>query len=229
MTPQDASVEGLIASGLSPLEALWLSFVNYLPQLFAAVVILTIGWAVAAIVGRILENVLRSIGIDRALQRIDAPESTRVAMNRYPLSSMLASAVKWLLIIASVGVAADALNLTQVNQFVGAIFAYIPNVLVAAIILAIGFVASRIVGDFIATAVNVSRFPFGNRIAVSSVARYAIIAFAIMASLTQLNVVPRLIDIFFAGLVFALALAFGLGGRDHASDALRTLREQRQS
>lgn len=224
------SVRELLAEGVSPLQTLWLQFIEYLPQIIAAAIILAVGWFIASLIGRLTTRVVRWTGVDAWVERTGINERLRLdAGSRYTiLSGMVGSLVKWLVVLAVIGVAADAANLPQVSEFVGSIFAYIPNVVVAVIILAVGVVGAQYAADFLVTGITASRFPVGNRQIVANVAKYAIITFAIMAALTQLGIVPNLIQILFGGLVLALAIAFGLGGREHANDAIRRMRQQAQ-
>lgn len=218
----------LLAGGLDPVRALWFQFVQYLPQIVAAVIIVAVGWFVASLLGRLATKIVQMTGVDQWVNRTGINERLSIDTgSRYALlSGMIGSFVKWLIILAVIGVAADAMNLPQVNEFIGAVFAYIPNVIVAVIILAIGLVGAQYAADFVVTGIDISRYPVANRQIIASVAKYAIIVFAIMAALTQLRIVPNLIEILFAGLVLALALAFGLGGRDHANEAIARLKQQ---
>jgi len=219
---------GLLAAGLNPVQALWFEFIQYVPAIIAALIILLVGWALGVIFGNIATSIVRYTGVDNWVKRVGLNERLRLEHgSRYALlSGIIGSFVKWLIVLAAVGVAADAANMPQVGQFVGSIFAYIPNVIVAIVILAVGFVGATYASDFVIAGVSMANLPVTNRDAIASITKYAIIVFAIMAALTQLQIVPNLIQILFAGMVLALALAFGLGGRDHANDAIRQLREQ---
>ena len=222
-----SSVTGLLASGLTPLRVLWFQFVEYLPLILGAALALIVGFFIASVIGRLTTRIVRSTGVDTWVQRAGINEQFRLrdGSSYALLSGMVGSIVKWLIILATLGVAADILNMPQVNEFIGQIFAYIPNVIVAVIILTVGFLGSSYAAELIR---NMRATLPGNRDAVATFARYSILVFSVMAALTQLRIVPNLIEILFAGLVFALALAFGLGGREQASEALRDLRQQAQ-
>ncbi len=222
------SIMSLLASGLNPVLALWYQFIQYIPQLVAAAVILLVGWALGVILGDLATRFVKYTGIDNWVKSTGLNERLRIEHgSRYAmLSGIVGSFVKWLVILAAIGVAADAANLPQVGLFIGAIFSYIPNVIVAIVILVVGFIGATYAYDFAQAGMGISMLSDNNRGTVAGIIRYAIIVFAIMAALTQLQIVPNLIQILFAGLVLALALAFGLGGRDHANDAIRRLREQ---
>jgi hypothetical protein len=201
------------------LSAMWTRFFDFLPQLITAIIILVIGWLVAYALAAVVRSLVRYSGLDRWVERarlnhrLSIEEGSKYAF----ASNLAASLVKWIVMIVTLGFAADVLGLPGVRAFIGTILAYIPNVIVAVVILAIGIVASQIVSEFIAIGEMMLDISPRAKRALSQVAKYAIIVFSIMAALIQLNIVPQLIEIAFAGLVFALALSFGLGGREQAS------------
>lgn len=218
------TMNDVLAQGLTPLKVLWFQFIAVVPQLIGAAIIVALGWVAAVFVGRLTTRVVASTGVDTLVQRSGLNTQLKLSDgSRYALlSGMVGTIVQWLIILATLGIAADALNMPQVSQFVGQIFAYVPNIIVAVIVLTVGIIGSQFAANIVRS--GVGQFP-GNRETIASVVRYAILTFSVMAALTQLRIVPNLIEILFAGLVFGLALAFGLGGRDHARDAIARMRE----
>jgi hypothetical protein len=209
-------------------QALWLRFIDLVPQLVGAIIVLAIGIAIAYIVAAIVRKGLQFTGIDNWVSRARLNERLSIDhQSSYALiSNMVASIVRWVIIIGTLGVAADMLNLTGVQVFIGTILAYIPNVIVAVIILTIGIIAGQIVAELVGAGEGILSVSLRARKTVSLVAKYAIITFSIMAALIQLNIVPALIQILFGGIVLALALAFGLGGREHASQWISDMKRQ---
>ncbi len=211
----------------SSLQALWVQFVNYIPQVIVAILILAIGWIVASVVASIVRRILRFTGVDNWVEHTGL--NTRFKLHpgsRYALvSNLVASIVSWVIILGAVGIAADTLHLTGVQSFIGAILAFIPNVIVAVIILTIGMIASQLLSEVVTASTSAAKVP-GNRKLLGSLTRYAVIIFSVTAALFQLHVVPELIEIGFAGLVLALAISFGLGGKDHADQCISDLKKQ---
>jgi hypothetical protein len=208
-------------------QTLALRFIDFLPQLIGAVIVLIIGWVVAVILASLVRRLVRFSGIDGYVERtgLNRRLNIREQSSWALVSNVVASIVKWVIVIGTVGIAANMLNLPGVQQFIGTILAYIPNVIVAIIILTIGVVAAQIVSELVMAGESLFGLTQRSRIILSRVARYAIIVFSVMAALTQLNIVPQLIEIAFAGMVLALALAFGLGGREHAREWIANLRQ----
>lgn len=212
------------------LQSLWLRFIDFLPQLVGAIIVLILGWIIAAIVAMVVRRIVQFTGIDGWVKRTGLNERLRLrdGSNYALVSNFVASVVKWVIILGTVGLAADMLGLAGVRAFTGTILAYIPNVIVAVVILSIGMIAAQFAAEFVSAGAASTQMPGANRKILAAVARYSIMVFAIMAALTQLNIVPQLIEIAFAGLVFALALAFGMGGREHASRWIEQLRSRTQ-
>ncbi len=227
-TDTTGSVTGLLASGLDPLKFLWLAFIQYLPQILGAIIIIIVGWFVASIVGTIVKRAVKFTGVDAWVEKSGLNARLKLdTRSRYALvSSMVGTIVKWVLLLGTIGIASETLHLTQVSIFLGTILAFIPNVVVAILILTIGMIVSQFVYDLLAVGMDAAHLPVGNRTALATIAKYAIIVFSFMAALTQLQIVPQLIQIAFAGMVFSLSLAFGLGGKDHASDWIQKMRNQ---
>jgi hypothetical protein len=135
----------------------------------------------------------------------------------------LGELIRWFIILIFLIPAVDQLGLGAVNEVLKSLLLYIPNVVVAVIIVAIGAIFAKIGRDFVtATATGIGA-DLSNM--VGEVARWAIIIFALLAALTQLGVATDLIRIIFTGFVAMIALAgglaFGLGGRETAEKLLR--------
>lgn len=209
------------------IDRLWIQVTEFLPNLFGAAIALVVGWIIAEIVAAITRQGLILLGTDRLMGTVRT-NAVPTSLRANP-STIVAEVVKWLIILGAVGVAADTLNLAGVSTFIGSVLAYVPNIIVATIIIVVGLIAAERVSALVRAGTGMAALSERSRYAVSQIVRYGLIIFAVMAALTQLNIVPRLIEIAFAGLIFTLALAFGLGGRDHASEWIASLKNRSQS
>ncbi|MBA3550691.1 hypothetical protein H0W32_00600 [Patescibacteria group bacterium] len=212
---------------VASLKTAWFEVLQYLPTIIGAILILFIGWIIAIVLGSLVQNAVKLIGLDETIERTGINQKLRVTGQYKLLSGMLGKLTKWFIILITLIAIANTFNLPQVTQFLNAVALYIPRVIVAVIILVIGMLLSDFVARILSTGINASKLPVRHRTTIISVARYAIIVFSIMAALVQLNIVPALIEILFAGLVLALALAFGLGGREEAARFLASLRTEK--
>ena len=193
---------------------------KFIPALIGALIILLIGWIVARIVRALVLRVLQLIHFDQVMARTGLPEMLERAGVRADSASLLAGLVYWFIFLIFLVAAANALGVPTITAVITSIVLFLPNVFVAVIILLIGMVLARFVGDLVRAAMHGGSIAGENFVA--GVARWAILAFAFILALNQLNISPVIIQTLFAavtgGLALALALAFGLGGRDTAKD-----------
>src|SRR4051812_4077436 len=138
------------------------------------------------------------------------------------VSGTIAWLVKWFLLIAIFLAAADILNLTQVSEFLNQVLLYIPSVIAAAAILLVGSMVARFLGNLVRSTVKAAGLLSADLLA--TVTQWAVMIFTVLATLDQLKVAQAFVQTLFTGIIAMLAiaggLAFGLGGRDHATKVL---------
>ena len=201
---------------------------NFLPHLIAALVIFIVGVIVAIIVRNILVRLLNLVSFEKSLANTGIPESLKAADQSLTVTKLLAELVRWFIILVFLIPAVDQLGLGQVNDVLKSLINYLPNVLVAVIIVTVGSVFAKIARDFVTA--TASSLGAQTAKTVGQVARWAITTFAFLAALAQLGVAQDLIRILFTGFVAMLAiaggLAFGLGGKETAESMLKKIREE---
>jgi hypothetical protein len=150
----------------------------------------------------------------------DAAQRANVAIN---IPRLLGEIVKWFFILVTLLAATNILGLSEVSQFLRQVLEYVPNVVVAALILVIAVVLANFVYRTVSASVTAAGF--GSASAIAAVSKWSILVFALLAALVQLNVAVSLIQTiltaFFAMVALAGGLAFGLGGRDLATKWLK--------
>jgi len=201
---------------------LWVSAMLFLPQLLFAIVIFLLGLIIASVLKTAIIRLIRFIKVDELMDRLDVKSMFTRAGIKIDVAEIFGFLIKWLVIFLALIASADSLGWTEVTDFLTLVVEYIPNVLVAVIILLVGFLLGNFVQDLIKGAVkmaNISSAAF-----LSAIAKWSIIVFSFMAALIQLGIAGSLIQTLFTGFVAMLALAgglaFGLGGREHASKVL---------
>jgi hypothetical protein len=213
----------VVASFTDSIDQAWDTFWSWLPQVAAALAILLIAWIVAKIVASVVRRVLVKVGLDRLVESRGPDFIKRTTSS---LSGVLGSIVFWVILLAGVGIAADALGVDALERAVDAVWRYIPNVLAAiAILIVAGFVAPWVAR--LVSAALPGR-PIGR--ILSTVAMVLILAIAMFMALDQLHIARNIVTITYASIMGAIALgmalAFGLGGRDAASRVLSTAYER---
>lgn len=206
---------------------LWIRFTNFTPTIIGAFLVFLIGLIIASVLGKVVERMIAAIRIDQAIERISLGEKLKEHGIDVTLSHFLGKIVQWFLILVFLMAATDILGLSQVTSFLDNIISYLPNVIVATIILAIAF----LLGNFVYIIVRGSTKAAGVMSAtlLATLSKWAIMVFGILAALIQLGIATSLVNTIFIGLVaafsLAIGLAFGLGGRDEAALILRKIRE----
>lgn len=210
------------------LLGLWQRLIDFLPALIGAVIIFLAGWVIASAIGRLAEKFMQTIRVDKAAEKIGYDGKIAGKDMHITISAFFGGLVKWFLVLVFVMAAADVLGLNQVTSFLDSILLYIPNVIVAVVILAAVF----LIGNFVYNIVRSSSRAAGIMSAtlLAAISKWAIIIFGIFAALIQLGVASSLVSTIFVGIVAMLALAgglaFGLGGRDEAALILKKIREE---
>ena len=191
---------------------------TFIPKFIGFLVILLVGWIVATAISKALTFLLRKIGFDRMADRIGLTRLEQRMGVKMDAAGLLGRIVYWFLFLIFLVPAVDALGLTTVSAILSAIIAYIPNVFVAILVLFLGTLAATFVADIVRGATASANI--GNPNVFAIIARVAIMGFAALVALEQLQIAPSLINELFGAIVAAAAiafgLAFGLGGQDTA-------------
>ena len=196
---------------------LWNSVIGFAPELMGAFVVLILGIIIAPIFGGIVKRLVKLTKIDALSEKTGLTGTFENLGLRFTFSDVIGKVVKWFFLIAFLIAAMDILGWTSVTEFLKEIVLYIPNVAVAIIILAVGLIASQFVQKAVVTGIETSGTSIKNPELLGKIARWSLVIFAALAALLQLGVAERLIEILFAGVIIALALSFGLGGKEKAA------------
>ena len=199
-----------------PLQDALSAFLGYIPQLIGALIILLVGYVIAKALQAIVGRVLEGIGFDRWMERGGIKQFFDRADTEHTPHSILGRLVFWFVFIIAITMAADALGIPQVSAVLAQLIAYIPSIIAAILIL----ILAALLANFLSSIV---RGATGSDI-LASVARYAIIVYAVFAAVTQLGIAVELTAptflIVLGAVALAAAIAFGLGSREVAQDII---------
>jgi|SRR5215813_4718702 len=200
-----------------------------LPGLFVLIVLLGLGVLLGWIAKYVLERGARACGFDRMMERWGMTASLRRSGVRRLPSGVLGLVAFWaiFLLFASSGV--DAVAVPGGYSATAVLLAFLPPLFAALIILLAGWLLANFLSRTILIAAVNARLPEARLLARA--AHWAIVLFTVATALTHLGIGKEMVlvafGITFGGLVFALALAFGLGGRHLAAQLLaRRLRRE---
>ena len=206
------------------------TFLAAIPQVIGALIIILIGWLIAGALARVVTEVLRRVGADRLFAEHGGDVYGSRVRSIKP-SDVAGELVKWLVRIVFLVAAANVLGLTQVSELLNDVLLWIPNLIVAAIILLLAPLLARFVRG--AIEVGAGEMGFTNAPLLGRIAEIAIVAFAVIIAINQIGIAANLVNTLFIGVVAALSLAFGLafglGGRDVAAELTRSWYDQSQT
>jgi hypothetical protein len=223
MTLQDWT--GSIAVSLVDM---WGGFIGFLPSLIGALVVLIIGLLVAAGLGALVERIISAVKLDSLLQKAGTERYFKKAGINLNAGKFFGKLTYWFILIAFFLATADILRFNALSSFLKSVLLYIPNVVVAALIM----LAAVVVAGFLKKLVlaSVKSAGFGGASFLSALAWWAVVIFGLLAALTQLGIAVTIINTLVTGFVAMIALAggiaFGIGGKEYAADLLNRFRKQ---
>lgn len=194
----------------------------WLPNLGGALLLLLLGWLVAQVSRIFLAGLLRRLGLDRLAEKAGAMRFLANLGLETSVTTLLARLVYWLILLVFVLAAVESLGLSGVTETLSGLVAYLPNVLAAALILLLGSVIARVVGDAVEAMASQSGVNTGPLL--GQMVRYVLLIFTVILALEQLGVETTLLTTVTIALIaataLALSLAFGLGNRELARNIM---------
>ena len=207
---------------LEPVRAFLMQVGAFLPRLALALAVLVAGWLLAKGARFAVVRGLRAINFHVLTDRAGMDGFLRQGGIERDTTDIFGVLVYWLVVFAALVIACNGLGLTYVTDLLGQVVLFVPKVIVALVILSFGAYFAVFVG---ATVVTYCRnVGIQDAELLGKLAQYAILAFVVLIALDQVNVGGTIIRqsflIILAGIVLALALAFGIGGQRWAAELL---------
>jgi len=210
------------------LQGLWQGFVIFIPKLVGAIIIFIIGWFIAVAVGKVISEILKRIKFNQIFERGVWKEALEKAEFKIDASGFIGAICKWILAIVFLLAAVEILGLVQFADFLIKVLAYLPNVVVAALIFVVAVIIADILEKVVRALAEGIKVGYGQ--IVGAIVRWSIWIFAIFAILIQLKIAPSLLQTLFIGFVALVAIAggiaFGLGGKEVAAELLQNLKKK---
>lgn len=195
-------------------------FFTFIPALIGAIVLLLAGWFLGKLVGGLVTKALQAVGFNRIAAKADIDEFLTNAGVKTDAASVVGAITRWFIYLIFFLAAFNALGLEEVSAVIDDVLAFLPKVVVALIILLVGALAGNLLAGVVRGSLR--SVGLGNADLFGTIARVAVIAFAAIAALDMLEIAPTIVTTLWQGLIFGivgvLVLAFGLGGRQAASD-----------
>ncbi len=198
------------------------AFITFIPRLVGFLVILLVGWLVGIGVDKAVTGLLRKVGFDRLSDRVGLTRFQQNMGLKADSAKILGVVAFWFIFLIFLVPAVNALGLPTVSNILSTLVDYLPNVFVAILAIFLGTLLGVLASDIVRGAAASARM--GSPHIFGNIVRWAIIGFACLIALQQLQIAPALITVLFTAVMGALALAFGLafglGGREPAQRLL---------
>ena len=207
---------------LEPLRVFLSQIAAFLPRLALAIGVLIVGWLLAKATRFGVVRGLRAINFHVLTERAGMDGFMRQGGIQTGTTEIFGLIGYWVAILATLIIACNGLGLTYITDLLRDIVLFLPRVIVALLILAFGSYFAQ----FVANAVTVYCGNIGIKDGgmLARLAQYAIMIFVALIALDQVNIGGEIVRqsflIILSGVVLALALAFGFGGRHWAARRL---------
>jgi flagellar biosynthesis protein FliQ len=207
---------------IDPLRAFLVEVASYLPRLAVAIAVAIAGWLIAKAVRFAFTRMLRALNFHVLTERAGVDAFLQQGGTSRDTTDVFGVLVYWAVLLAALIVAFNGLGLTHVTELLSRLLLFLPKLAVGLLVIIIGAYFGRFVGNVVLTYCRNVGISDGE--VLGKIAQYAIVVFVVLIAVDQLDLGGALVQqtflILLAGIVFALALAFGLGGRDWAAGLL---------
>jgi len=203
----------------------WEGVVGLVPAFLAALIIFIIGWFFSIGIGKLVTEILRKLKFNNIFKNTGWQNAFKKADIEVDPSQFIGVITKWILVIVFLMISSDIIGWGTFTDLLGNIVFWIPNLIVAIVILVVAIVGADILEKIVGA--TVSKMGVASAHFLGTITKWVIYAIAILAILSQLQIAPIVVNSIIVGLtaMFALAfgLSFGLGGIDHAKQTLTEL------
>lgn len=209
-------------SFLGAMSALWAPIAAFIPRLFGALLVVTIGFVVAKLLDTLLSKLLAKLGLDRLVAGTGVTKVLARAGIRVPVSALLGKIVYWFVLLIFLVSAAESLGLARVSATLDMLALYVPKVFGAGLILLVGILLAQLVNGLVRGAAEGVGLEYSS--GLGRIAQSLVIIIIISVAIGQLEVKTELLNYVIAialiSVGLAVALALGLGSRELVSQIL---------
>jgi hypothetical protein len=219
----ESQVTGWGQTLMASLSGAFATFFAAIPRILGFVVILVVGWLIASLIEKGIAAVLRAVKFNDLAARSGFAGFVSKMGTNTDSSGLIAAIAKWFVRLIALVVAFDALGLPAVSDVLRQLLLWLPNLVVALVVLVIGGLAANALSRLVRGAT--AEAELGNPDLLGKIASIAVWAFAIVIAVNQIGIATTLVNTLFMATVgavaLALGLAFGLGARETAGEIVR--------
>lgn len=201
------------------LRGLWGEVLNFLPALIGAIIIFIIGLVIASLLEKVVERIIFYLKIDNVMRKAEVEGYLERANVRLNVGTFIGKLVYWFIVVAFLLAASDILNFTAFSDFLKQVLNFIPSVIIAVLIMLAALVVANFLRQLVTASVASAKLNYAK--GLGALTWWVVVVFGLLTALPQIGINSAIIQTLVMGLIAMLALAgglaFGLGGRDHAS------------
>jgi len=201
------------------LQGVWFGVIGFVPKLIIAIIIFAIGWVLAALIEKLVESIIKGVKLDAALKSAGFEDVMKRAGHSLNSGYFIGIIAKWFVIVVFLLSSFEALGLSQVNLFMSQVVGYLPQVIIAVLILMVAIVIAGAMQKVVVASSKAGHVKSAELL--GKITKWAIWIFALITALITLGIAPSLIQMVvtavFAGAALAIGIAFGLGGKEAAA------------
>lgn len=207
---------------IEPIKDFSNNVLDFLPNLLAALMVLLIGIAIAVLLKKSFIRLFKALDLDKVSEKVGILDVLKKGGIKDSLSALLAKIISWLTVLIFLIISLRALNIPTIERLMEEFFLYLPNVFVAILILSAGYFLSNFLGRTVLIASVNAGFKLSG--IIGKFVQFTVFFISVAMALEQLGIGKETVLLTFAilygGVVFALAIAFGIGGKDVAREYL---------
>jgi len=209
------------------LQSLWVGTLSVLGNIIGALIVLLIGLIVAAGLGSLVERLIGLLKLDKGLASLGVKEYFDRAGLALNTGKFFGKLVYWFFVMVFLLAASDILGFYSLSGFLRVALLYVPNVVVAVLIMLAAVVIGNTLRHIVKASVRSARLHAANFL--GSLTWWSVVIFGFLAALSQLGIATEIVNSLVTGFVAMLAIAggiaFGLGGKDYAASLISRLKE----
>jgi hypothetical protein len=201
-----------------------------LPKIVGAILILLIGWIIAKLLKKAIIKLLKLIRLTTLSEKVGIEKFLKEGGLKKTAVDLIGSLFYWIIMLTVILAVFNSLQLNSAQELFSSIILFIPNVIVSLIILLFGLYAAKFVSNVLSSSLKNMKDKTAE--IIEKIAYYSIVIFTVFLVLGQLKIAQDIITnafiLVFGAICLAFGLAFGLGGKEFASDVLRNIKSKQE-
>ena len=202
-----------------------------LPKIIGALLILLVGWIVARLLKKAIVRLLLLVRLNTLSEKVGIEKFLKQGGLNKTAVDLIGSLFYWIIMLTVILAVFNSLQLNSAQDLFNSIILFIPNIIVALVILLFGLYAAR----FTANVLSSSLKNMNDKTAeiIEKIAYFSIVVFTVFLVLGQLKIAQDIITnafiLVFGAICLAFGLAFGLGGKEFAADVLKNIKTKKEA